>query len=77
LLSPLTRNGGCHERNLWRDLGLRKNRILSIEIHFQKRVSWRKKEMTENTAIINVEFVEIEELEQKLAPSGSVPMFDE
>jgi hypothetical protein len=30
--------------------------------------------MTENTAFMNSELIEIEELEQKVAPSGSLPV---
>jgi hypothetical protein len=60
----------CHERDVWSDLGLTQSKQAVNEI--LKREFLRRNPMNENTALLNElnQITEIDELEQKNAPSG-------
>jgi hypothetical protein len=62
-----------NEGNLWRDLDL----VHQISRkQFQKIRPWRKTMFENKFAPSQIELIEIEELENKVAPSGSVPIVE-
>jgi hypothetical protein len=65
--------GGSHEGNLWRDLDIKPGKSKKT---LSKIPSLEDNMYEEKSTFPQVELVEIEELEGKVAPSGSVPIVE-